>query len=289
MNDLKEKQPRLRTSQTVLAIFLAICILAIAQLLSMLIGNLFVTIGLPVAIGNILVGVLYPSFALFGVSLLCKKILKVSMADFKITKFSLKPVWCIVAFVMPIAVSGILLLMPGHWGKNTMDTSNALAVIMGAVFFLGLATGIVEEVIFRGVIMSALEYRCNKWVAIIVPSILFGALHIMGNDLDFLSIIQLLIAGSIVGILFSLVTYESGSIWCSALIHGIWNIIIIGDILRISTEESEQSIFNYVLETKSFFISGGDFGIEASIISVAAYLIFSLLAIFLIRKKHTSI
>lgn len=125
-----------------------------------------------------------------------------------------------------------------------------------------------EELIFRGVIMSALEYRWGKGIAIIVPSVIFGALHILGNELDILSTIQLLIAGSIVGILFSLVTYESGSIWCSALIHGAWNTIMIGGILHIGMAVDETSVFNYVLDSKSFFITGGDFGVEASIVSL---------------------
>ena len=137
--------------------------------------------------------------------------------------------------------------------------------------------------------MSALEYRCNKKVAIIIPSVLFGLLHILGNDMNFLSMIQLVIAGSVVGILFSMVTYESGSIWCSALLHGIWNIIIIGGILHIGISPDEMSIYNYVLDTQSFLISGGDFGIEASIISIVVYILFSVLAIYLIKKRETEV
>ncbi len=37
-----------------------------------------------------------------------------------------------------------------------------------------------------------------------------------------------------VGIIFSLIVYESGSIWSSAIVHGIWNVIIIGEILNIN-------------------------------------------------------
>lgn len=286
--NLSDKQPKITTLQTVLAIVAAIIILVISQLLSLFIGNLTVILGLPVAAGNILAGILYPVFTLLGVSLLCKIILKSSLTDYKITKFRLKPIWCIAAFALPIMVSVILLLLPGHWENTSMNTAEIWAVMTGAIMFFGFATGIVEEVIFRGVIMSALEYRFNRWTAIIAPSVLFGLLHIIGNNLNFLSIIQLLVAGSIVGVLFSLVTYESGSIWCSALIHGVWNMIIIGGILNIGIEPAKTSIFNYVLDTKSFIISGGDFGIEASIISVIFYSIFILLALLLMRKKVKS-
>lgn len=51
--------------------------------------------------------------------------------------------------------------------------------------------------------------------------------------MNIISILLLLVAGTSVGIMFSLIVYESGSIWCSALVHGTWNIIMIGGILTI--------------------------------------------------------
>ena len=137
--------------------------------------------------------------------------------------------------------------------------------------------------------MSALENRCNKIVAIFAPSVLFGLIHIIGNDLDLLSIIQLIIAGSVVGILFSLVTYENGNVWNSAVIHAIWNIVMIGRILQISESAEEFTIYNYVLDTDSFLITGGDFGVEASIVAILAYLVFTALAIYLMKKRGESV
>ena len=112
-------------------------------------------------------------------------------------------------------------------------------------------------------------------------------LHIIGNDLGFVSIIQLLIAGSIVGILFSLIAYESNSFWNNAIVHGIWNMTIIGGILYIGNEADSSSIFNFILDNKSFLISGGDFVIEASVISIFAYLLFIVLAAIKIKQKAT--
>ena len=186
---------------------------------------------------------------------------------------------------MPCLVSGILLLTNGHWENNPFETIVVWEIITGAVFFYGIGTGIVEEMIFRGVIMSTLEYRFNKIAAITVPSVLFGLIHIVGRDLDFFSIIQLIIAGSIVGILFSLVTYETGNIWNNALIHAVWNMIIIGGILNIGDTSSEYAIYNYVLDSESFLITGGDFGIEASIVAILAYAIFIGVAVLLMKKK----
>ena len=200
---------------------------------------------------------------------------------------TIKPVWLISAIAMPALVLVLAILIGGHWEFNAFNVADRNATITGAIFFYGLATGIVEELIFRGIIMGCLEKRFNIHIAIIVPSVLFGLLHIIGNDLNFVSIIQLLIAGSIVGILFSLIAYESDSIWNNAIVHGIWNMTIIGGNLYIGNKADSSSIFNFILDNKSFLISGGDFGIEASVISIFAYLIFIVVASVLIRRKGT--
>ena len=283
MNDLNNS--KISTGKTLVGIVLAIVIMVAAQTLANIIATLPVLIGLPIAVGNVLVGILYAVFTFIGVKWLCTKRLGLSLEECKVPKFSLKPIWCIAAVVMPCMVTVILLLTNGHWENSSVDTLFAWKLITGAVFFYGIGTGIVEEMIFRGVIMRTLEERWNKKVAIIVPSVLFGLMHIITRELDFLSIIQLLIAGSIVGILFSLVTYESGSIWNAALIHAVWNMIIVGGILNIGATPSEYAIYNYVLDSDSFLITGGDFGIEASVVAILAYAIFIGVAVLLMKKK----
>lgn len=283
---IEDSREKLRINKVILSILLSIFILAIAQVASMLFGSLFVKLGLSIAIGNIISGIAYAVLTLLGLSILCKKVLKISMKDCKITGIKIKPIWIIVAFIMPILVSLLLIAMPGEWSYSNMDTKTINATITGGIIYFGIATGIVEEAVFRGVIMTALERRYNKTVAILVPSMIFGLIHITGRDLDFISVLQLFVAGSMVGILFSLVTYQSGSIWNSAIIHAVWNAIIIGGILNIGVEVDKNSIINYTLKTKSFLISGGDFGIEASIVSVLAYIIFATLAIHLYKKMR---
>ena len=55
--------------------------------------------------------------------------------------------------------------------------------------------------------------------AVLGPSLAFALLHVLGRELSFAGILQLLAAGTAVGVLFSLVAYESGTVWCLSLIH----------------------------------------------------------------------
>ena len=257
----------------------------LTQLAAMLIGSGVIAFGMPKAVGNIVSAILYPLFAILTLKLLCVKLLGVTLADCRITKYMVKSIWAVSAFLMPaIAVVG-LLMTAGHWDNTKMDSAQLADYITTSVFVVGLAVGAVEEAVFRGFAMKALEMRWNKAVAAIVPSVLFGAVHALNGQLSIVSFIQLLVAGSIVGILFSLVTYESGSIWSAALMHAVWNMCMAGSILNIYTEPVENCIFNYVLESKSMLITGGEFGAEASVISIGAYLIFTVIAVILLKKK----
>ena len=132
--------------------------------------------------------------------------------------------------------------------------------------------------------MTALERRWNRWAAVLLPSVLFGLVHIIGSELDVLSMVQLVLAGTMVGVMFSLVALESGSIWNGALIHAVWNAATL--FLHIGPEANAQSLASYIPETKNFLLTGGDFGMESSAISIAAYALFAGLALLLLRKRE---
>lgn len=277
------------TVKRLLGALLAIVVLVVSQAAALGIGSLVVMIGVPGAVGNVIAGIVYAGAALFGLIVLCKKVLQISPKECRINRPKLKMVWGAAAFLMPLFVIGILLLTPGmwinSWKQEDMTLSGIITILTGSVCYFGFATGVVEEAVFRGVIMTALERRWNRIVAVLAPSMIFGLLHVIGNNLDFVSILQLFVAGTFGGVLFSLVTYESGSIWCSSFMHGIWNIFMCTGTLNIGTEYDPDSIFNYVLDTKSFLISGGDFGIEASVVSVLVYVLFSVPALIFIKRN----
>jgi len=280
------KSLEINSKRTIISIILAILVMIAAQLASLLAGNRIIALGAQKAIGNVVAAILYPLLTLFGLKQLCHRIIKHPLKDLGITTCKLSPFWCICAILMPGLVVLGFLFVPGHWENPAMNFAQLAKALTGAVLFSGFAVGFVEEAVFRGVIMRVLEMRWNKWIAIIVPSVSFGVLHVIGTRMDLVSFLQLVIAGSAVGILFSLVTYESGNIWSSVFIHSVWNMCMGTGILYIGHEISENSIFNYVFDTNSFLISGGDFGVEASCISIVVYFVFIVLAAIILEEKR---
>ena len=61
--------------------------------------------------------------------------------------------------------------------------------------------------------------------------------------------------------------------------------MIIGGGLAIGEKMDKYSIMTYVLNSKDFAITGGEFGIESSIIALLGYVIVTLAAICMIKKK----
>lgn len=283
--ELRKATEKMSVLKVIIGIVLSIVVLIIAQNLALNLCEIPLLMGAPAPICNILAGILYVVFTYLGVKLLCSRFFKISMNEMRTSKFRIQPFWLFTGIFMPILILLISALIGGKWQVNVFDLENTLATITSAIFFYGLATGIVEEMVFRGMIMGCIEKKFGIMASILVPSVLFGAIHIIGNSLDFISIIQLLVAGSIVGILFSLITYESGSIWNSAIVHGIWNMVIIGGIIHIGCNADNNFMYNFVLNNKSFLLSGGDFGIEASVISIGVYLLFCIAAIYRLKKK----
>jgi membrane protease YdiL (CAAX protease family) len=212
-----------------------------------------------------------------------------SLNNFRICKPRNIIVWTLVAAALPIAVSVFFIfLTPGIFAVTSFSSEQLILRVLAAFFNTCLVAGITEELIFRGFIMGLLELRWGKRIAIIAPSVLFGLIHIFNTDNpNIVDISMLLIAGTSVGIMFSMIACQSGSIWPSAVVHGIWNLIIIGGILEIGIEPG-KSIFVYTLKSNSVLVTGGAFGIESSLPAIVGYCITIIFAWILYRRTATS-
>lgn len=130
------------------------------------------------------------------------------------------PVRCAVAAaaVTPIlyfAVSMILSLLPEEWtaeyaeASAHLDTGGIVAVLSTVVI-----APIVEEVVFRGLVLSRLRRVMPGWLAVVLSALVFGALH--GQ------IIWICYA-TVLGLIFGLMVLRTGSLWPSLVAHIVFN------------------------------------------------------------------
>ncbi|WP_461746299.1 lysostaphin resistance A-like protein [Enterococcus sp. LJL99] len=182
------------------------------------------------------------------------------MLEIRITKFQTKLPWIILSVVLPVTVILLtLLFVPGKFSYNSYSIDKVFQIIMYGLFSMGLSAGIVEEFIFRGLIMSTVSDNYSKLIGILIPSILFGLLHLLNGQLSISSFVMLLLGGSLVGILFSLLTYINQTVWASIVTHSLWNFFIIGGLINFGCSNDSNSLTNYIFSKKNLFLTGGDF------------------------------
>ncbi|MGY2795994.1 uncharacterized protein ACVWV0_000170 [Ewingella americana] len=85
--------------------------------------------------------------------------------------------------------------------------------VLANIFFVALA----EEAFFRGYIQQRLASLMNPVLALVIASLLFGALHFAGGAL-------LVIFASLAGLIYGLAWMWSGRLWVAVLFHVALNL-----------------------------------------------------------------
>lgn len=133
-------------------------------------------------------------------------------------------------------------------------------------FFMaaGLVAGFVEEVLFRGIIFRWVEELAGSWAALAVSAGLFGLAHIMNDNATLFSSVAIAIeAGLLLGAAYML----TRSLWLAIGLHAGWNLT---QGLVFDVNVSGYAVDGIVEAQLSGpeWLSGGAFGLEASVIAL---------------------
>ncbi|MBQ8730562.1 MAG: CPBP family intramembrane metalloprotease [Lachnospiraceae bacterium] len=164
---------------------------------------------------------------------------------------------------------------------NAMDISyrtiTAGAIGMLVLYFLGfMVQGMSEEVLCRSYFIISIARRKNQiWLAIIVSSVAFAALHLGNPGITALSLVNLTLFGILAGVYF----IKRGNIWGIAAYHTMWNYVQ-GNVygIKVSGLTLESSIFAATINEEMTILNGGSFGIEGGILTT----IFQVVAIIIL-------
>jgi uncharacterized protein len=182
-------------------------------------------------------------------------------------------------FAIGVALFAIVigvLTLTGHY--HVIDVSVGSALLSGLVFWLSGA--IMEELLFRGFIFRVTQDVFGTWIAVAISAILFGLLH-AGNPAAtaFSSLAIALEAGVLLAVAFA----ATRRLWFPIGIHAGWNYAegtIFGTAVSGGTVKG--TLLHGVL-SGSPLLTGGAFGVEASIIAIPVCLAAA--ALFAIKVK----
>lgn len=131
------------------------------------------------------------------------------------------------------------------------------------IFVDGLYAGIAEEIMVRGVLFRLTEEMLGTWGSIALSAIIFGAIHAPNPNATVFSVISIALSA---GVLFGAIYAATRSLWICAGTHIAWNVTQ-GVIFGIPISGNQVTGLLNSEPTGPNLISGGSFGVEASIVT----------------------
>jgi len=153
---------------------------------------------------------------------------------------------------------GVLALF-GHY--RITGTRELSAVIVPLCLALGAGT--IEEILMRGVLFRLLEESLGTWIALAISAAVFGLLHLANPGATLLAAAAIAFEA---GILLGAAYVLTRRLWLAIGIHAAWNFTQSG-VFGVPVSGVALTGF-FVSETSGpAWLSGGAFGIEASVIA----------------------
>ena len=142
------------------------------------------------------------------------------------------------------------------------------------LIILVLIQGFLEEIVFRGYLMTRLAAKKGKWIAIILSSLFYLVFRMSNPTTSKLDLINIFL----ISIVMSLLYWYFDNILVIAIFHAFWNCIS-GVILgfNISGIRVSDSLFAVKAISDKQILIGGSYGIEGSIIATVFFAILGLL------------
>ena len=196
-------------------------------------------------------------------------------------------------------------LIGGFIGMVLVGASVSLIILTGAITFNGVfkdidhiyillmllafvCQGAMEEVLCRGIVLQLLKYRTSLPIAIMVSTALFVIPHLFnmtgtGIGIIFFAVVNLIL----ISLVFSFSTIYFKSIWPACGLHTIWNFIVYNILgLNLSgNDEMTAAVFD-LRSVGSNVLNGGEYGIEASVITSVVCAGALVICCFISRAKE---
>jgi membrane protease YdiL (CAAX protease family) len=139
----------------------------------------------------------------------------------------------------------------------------------------------VEESLFRGYILKNLMLSVNKYIAIIISSVLFSLIHYFNPNVDLFSLFELFLAG----VVFGLAYLYTRNLWFPIALHLSWNLFQTFVGFNVSGQDF-YSIIEFKYNQENLW-NGGAFGFEGSYLAIIAELLLVILIVkyYDVRKQ----
>lgn len=154
---------------------------------------------------------------------------------------------------------------------NLDEGANAVASSLVISFLVFAVAAAFEESLFRGYILQTFERNGLAWLAILLTSLFFGAVHVGNPNAGSISTLNTILAG----IWFSIAYLKTRDLWFVWGLHLMWNFTQ-GSIFGIEVSGLTEITSNPLLkeiDSGPTWLTGTTYGIEGGIACTIAIII----------------
>jgi len=158
-------------------------------------------------------------------------------------------------------MTGIVALM----GGIRVERVNGMGALW-AMLAMAVTSGTIEEILFRGILLRHLETMLGTWAALLITSALFGAAHLSNPGASLFAAFAIAMEA---GILLGAAYLWTRRLWVPIGIHAAWNFTQGWAFsVPVSGGSAPEGLLATVREGPDW-LTGGVFGLEASVIAMA--------------------
>jgi uncharacterized protein len=178
-----------------------------------------------------------------------------------------------------IIVSTLIIVAMGGYSlqwANSVDISSVLVTSIE----LALSAAIVEELIFRGLMFQVIQNWAGDWLALVVTSLFFGVAHLWNPEATLWSSFAITIEA---GVLLGAAFLWRRNLWFVIGLHFAWNAI--EGLIGIPVSGHLIDGLYTVKVNGPALLTGGDFGLEGSIVPILLSLLITIFMLIRAKRK----
>ncbi|GAA3392263.1 CPBP family intramembrane glutamic endopeptidase [Cryptosporangium minutisporangium] len=156
--------------------------------------------------------------------------------------------------------------------------------VTGAVALFGfmVAAATTEELLFRGILFRIVEQRIGTWLALILTGLVFGLSHLFNPHASLWGAIAIAVeAGGMLAAAYA----ATRTLWLPIGLHFGWNFAEAGIFgTDVSGTDAPDGLLDGVM-SGPVLLTGGEFGPEASLYSVLAGALLTIVFLWLAHRR----
>ncbi|PAD74108.1 CPBP family intramembrane metalloprotease [Paenibacillus campinasensis] len=176
----------------------------------------------------------------------------------------------VITGAMFIAASTLIIVMLGGYSFQWAAPADPGSIVMASIE-IALGAAILEELVFRGLMLQAIQKLGGSWIALAVTSLTFGAFHLGNPGATLWSAVAITLEA---GVLLGAAFLWRRNLWFVMGLHFAWNAL--ESLLGIPVSGLPADGLFTVQAHGAAWLTGGDFGLEGSIVTVILGLVIAI-------------